>query len=702
MIEIGTGYSSDDSYRFAKYSGISEQGAVGIGGFLLQGDTADDDNRYWQLSGRQLGLEAASLAASYRRWGEFSFSLNYDQIPHYRFNDGLTPFLGSGSAVQTLPTGWTGASSTAGFSALTPANLNQVNVDTHRDRITSALNWRLNPNWQVFGEFRHEIKQGTDDLGAIFGITGGNPRGSIVIRPVDYQTDELTFGISYQRQRSQLNLSYNTLRFSNDNKALRFDNPFNNPQWSSGANFSDGAVGQIALEPDNQSYQFNLSGAHSFGNSTRLSGSIITSRLEQDDSFLPYSSVFEASTPLPRSILGGRIDSLATNLKLSTRLTQRGTLNLRYNYRERDNRTPQALYLRIPGDATEQGGPLSSQARVNRLYDLERETLAADVHYRFTGRTRLALGYEFEETDRSMLDAATTEEDTGYIKLDFRPGASSSAWIKLSRAERDASAYDSTVPFIAGHNPDYIATLVGNDLFENDPLLRRFHLTDRNRDELSGSLNLFPTELLGITLMASIAADDYPDARIGLRESDKRSYALDLSLTPAEDWNASVYYNFENYSNRQTGYSRRGGGNPTPFFPESVRLPGNNWLVTSEDIVHSLGSSLEVTLIPNRLDISLNAVYTDAETETTPFSTGLEFLPLPDVDTTITTLDATATYRLSENRRLALGYFLQRYRSSDFALDDVGVATLSNILLLGNQSWNHTVHFVSLSMVMNF
>ena len=84
-----------------------------------------------------LGLETASLAANYRRWGQFSFSLNYDQLPHYRFNDGYTPFLGSGSVVQVLPTDWVGAGSTAGFTAL-DSNLNQVNIDKLRKRFTAA------------------------------------------------------------------------------------------------------------------------------------------------------------------------------------------------------------------------------------------------------------------------------------------------------------------------------------------------------------------------------------------------------------------------------------------------------------------------------------------------------------------------------------------------------------------------------------
>jgi MtrB/PioB family decaheme-associated outer membrane protein len=448
-IEIGALYNSEDSYQFGQYSGLTQSGAFAVGGFSLQSQTDTTNNRYWRVSGKNLGLETGSLSAAYGHWGNFSVSFDFDQLPHYQFNDGRTPFNGSSSPNQTLPSNWVGADSTSGFTALS-SNLKQVNIDKNRERFSAGFEWQLNQSWQLMSEYRHETKQGNKPLGAIFGITGGNPRGSIVARPIDYQTDDVTISLGYANQKSQYTLSYNAMHFSNNDKALRFDNPFNNSQWSPGANFSDGAIGQIALEPDTTSSQLSLSGAQSFGNSSRLSASIISTRLEQDDSYLPYSSVFSPTTQLPRTDLDGRVDSLVANLNFSTRLTRQSTLRLRYNFRERDNKTPQEIYLRIPGDAETQGGLLSSQARINRTYDLDRDTFSADVNYRFSASTRLNFGYEYQETDRSMLDVATTEENTGFIKLNFSPTAVSSGSIKFTRSERDASRYDSTVPFIAG------------------------------------------------------------------------------------------------------------------------------------------------------------------------------------------------------------------------------------------------------------
>lgn len=696
-IEIGLGYNSEDSYRFGQYTGLTQSGGFAVGGFSLQNQTSNSDKSYWKVSGKNLGLETGSLAATYGRWGSFSLSANYDQIPHYRFNDASTPFNGSGSPTQTLPSDWIGASSTSGFSNLS-SSLKQVNIDKNRERFTGAFEWQLSQAWQLMSEYRHETKQGQQPMGAIFGSTGGNPRGSILSRPVDFQTDELSFGLSYGGRDTQVNIGYSAMLFSNKNKALRFENPFNQSQWAAGANFTDGAVGQIALEPDNSSSQISLSAAHRFSSRTRLSGSVISTRLEQDDSFLPYSSVFPATTALPRQNLSGQVDSLVSTVNFSTRLNRRSTLRLRYNYRERDNKTPQEMYQRIPGDAATQQGLISSRTRINRIYDLEREKLSANVSYRFSGKTSLSASYEHQETDRSMVDVATTEEDTGYIKLKFTPSAISSGWLKLTRSQREASNYDGTVPFTSGHNPDYIATLVGNQLFENDPLLRRFHLSDRDRDELSANLNFYPSDEVGLSLLALLADDEYPDAKVGLQQSEKRNLAADLSYTPDANWTASVYYNYDNYLNQQAGFARRGGGNPTPFYPESVRDAGNNWVMKSEDEINTFGTGIDWKFMQDRLDLSLDASITDAKTRTDPSSTGQAFLPFPDVTTKISTISLKSNYQLQPGRALSIRYYYERYSSSDWALDGTEVGTLSNIMLLGNQSPEYSAHILVVSL----
>ena len=402
---------------------------------------------------------------------------------------------------------------------------------------------------------------------------------------------------------------------------------------------------------------------------------------------------------LPRTRLDGKVETLVANLNYSTRLNRRTSLRMSYNYRDRDNQTPQAVYLRVAGDAAPQGTPLSSNARVNRLYDLATDRYGIDVDYRLSSRSRISAGYEFEEKDYEMLDADDTTEDTGYVKLDFRPSAIASGWLKLSSARRDTSNYDVARPFVTGHNPDYIATLSGLDLFENDPFLRRFHIAERDRDELSASLNVYPSSLIGVSLMTRLSSDDYPRAVVGLSESEKRSFGADLSFTPEASWSANVYFNRDSFDNLLLGYSRQGGGNPTPFFPFDLRLSGRNWQVASEDLIQAVGAGLNWNLLDDRLTLELDAAYTDAVTETSPGSSGLTWLPLADVTTEIQSLSLRGTYEMSPGRQLRVRWYYEDFGSADFALDSVQPGTLSNILLLGNQSPSYDGHLIEVSMI---
>ena len=395
-VAIGFVYNTEDSFRFGQYSGLVNEGTKLVGSLDFEGNSTAPAPRYWSLAARAIGLETGNLRATYALPGGFSSYFTFEQFPHYRFDDGNTVFLGSGTAFQTLPANWSAAGTTSGFSALNSSR-KPFSIHKERERISTGFDWQFDQKWQLSTEYRHETKDGNETRGAIFGSTGGNPRGAILARPIEFQTDDMRVALAYANMQSQITLSYNAILFSNKQSDLLWQNPFNNTAWAAGSNFSNGAVGQLALEPDNRSSQFTISGGHSFDSGTRLSGSVATSTLRQDDSFLPYSNVQQQRVPLPRTDLGGKVENLVANLNFSTRLHPRSNLRLRYDYRDRDNKTPQAIYLRIAGDSVEQGTLLSDSARINRTYDLQSSSISADIDYRFTGKTKVSAGYEYEE-----------------------------------------------------------------------------------------------------------------------------------------------------------------------------------------------------------------------------------------------------------------------------------------------------------------
>lgn len=697
-LSLGAGYNSVDRQRPAQFSGKPDQGGFMVGGLRLSNQSAGE--RHWTLNGTDLGLDTARLEARYGKWGSYRIDLRLDQLPYAEVGTAYGPLVGAGSAVQTLPAGWVGATGSSGFTAL-DASLQRFDLERKRQRLFSSLRWQFRPQWALTAEYRHESKEGSDSLGAIFGSSGGNPRGVLLARPVDFTTTGLRLGLDRSSAGNQYGLSLDLSQFENSDPALRWSNPYNNPQWVAGAGFSSGAIGQLALEPDNKSRQWHAYAGFDLSAGTRVTGSLTGTRLSQDDDFLPYSSVVAAPVPLPRADLGGEVDTLEGMFSLSSRLGSRAGLRVRYSFRDRDNRTPQAVYQRVPGDAAAQAGILSEGARVNRVYDQTIEKLTMEMDYRLSGRTRMTAGYLAEENDRGMVDVEATVEQAIFLKLDLRPFTTTSGWVKWSVSEREAKGLDPVRSFNYGHNPDYVETLIGSAVFHNDPFLRRFHINDRDRQEVSGALSYTPSELVGFTLQGRYRDDVFPATLVGLTDSDARMLALDAAFTPAADWNAGLYYSVESFANRQLGFSRSGGGNPTPFYPLAVRDPGRAWRVESADLSHTIGGSVDWFALGERLELSLDASHTDARTETDTASRGLSWLPLPDVVTRITSLSATGTYQLSPGRRVQARWYYERYRSSDFALDGVMVDTLANVLLMGNASPRYSGHVFTVSFTVD-
>ncbi len=208
------------------------------------------------------------------------------------------------------------------------------------------------------------------------------------------------------------------------------------------------------------------------------------------------------------------------------------------------------------------------------------------------------------------------------------------------------------------------------------------------------------TTALGV--LAKNSSGDYPDALIGLQESERQHLAFDLSYIPQANWQASIYYNIDNYDNRQLGYSRSGGAAPTPFFPAAVRVPGRNWSMDSEDRANTVGVNVDWSMLNGRLQLELDMSYADAVTTTMPLSSGLAFQQFPDVTTLIRNVSLRGKYALLEGREIQFSWFYENYDSDDSALDNVNVATLANILLLGNDSPQYGGHLFMLSYSIQF
>ena len=142
VASIGAYYLDDDSYRFGKYSGLTDKGGYALFDFRLEKrpDPKSSDTVRWRLQGWRLGLDSRRLEFDYSEQGSQNFSVDYREIPNYRFSDGQTPYRKQAAGLWNLAPGWEvapGSSNTRGFLTL-EESLVDLRVDTRRRRVDLA------------------------------------------------------------------------------------------------------------------------------------------------------------------------------------------------------------------------------------------------------------------------------------------------------------------------------------------------------------------------------------------------------------------------------------------------------------------------------------------------------------------------------------------------------------------------------------
>lgn len=760
-IEIGIGYNSEGSHKFGKFNGLEEEGPFFIGNLDLRKNrvAGDDSKDYWELSGTNLGLDSRNVYGEYTQQGLFSIYMDFDQRVNNLIDDGQTPFIGSGGAVLTLPATWTTNTGNNGVGDLPDllTSLNNITIEKDRKKYGGGISWDISDVWQINTNYHHEDKNGTDEFGAVFGYSGGNPRGSIVPIPHDFAFDEFDIGVVYKGDQGQFTITYNLSLFDNKINSLRFTNPFSRrSSWDPAANFP--AVGQVGnIFPDNEAWSVNFSGGWNWSPRTRLTGNLTYGEMTQDEAFLPFTSIAALGgglDTLPRANLDGQIDNLFANVNLTHRFTNGFNVKARFTYDDRDNSTPRDVYIRVAGDAQLQA---NGTHRYNRPYSIEKMKFEFDAGYRLPHMSKLNAGYSYEEIERDLQEVATTEEHRFHVKLNTMPTDWMSAWAKYSYVTREGgdnnipqyyqdvlaaanaagislnpsaindSDYFSNLPFLEGEAPDEIAAWVTAFLanptsaafygfFENDPLVRKYYMADRDRHQFMVNANFYPTEEFVLSISGNYINEDYNNSPTGLLESTRSNLTFDAGYSPSDRFSGHAFFTVEKNDYHQRGFERAGSHNATVALADRIATYGNNfWQIFAEDSVYTTGMGFEWEVIEDKFDLSLDMTYSDATTDITPLaedfaaSTRLpDIIPFPDVETRIYRIMLTGDYKLKEGWGTRMYYWYERYHSTDFALDSVEVNALArggtggNVILLGNSAPTYNAHVVGITVYYEF
>lgn len=637
-IELGAGYISDDSFKFGEYNGLEQDGFYLIGNATVR--YRDENAGYLDLRVRDIGLDSREVNIEGGRQGRYRLFLNYDEITHNISDSAMTPYLGKGTEILTLPPGWVAAPTTAGMTALA-TSLQNVDLETKRKRASVGAAFISASKWETTVNVRHEEREGRKRTAGDFF------QSTQLVEPVDYVTDEVEVAVTYTTPKWQSRLAYYGSFFKNHNESLTWEKAY--------SGFPPVANGRLALPPDNQFHQVLLSSGYQLGERTRVSGDIALGRMEQDEDLLP-ATISPGSPALPRNSAKAKIDTLTANLKVDSAVNRKLRLKAAFRFNERDNKTPRDVFPTMLADSL---GPTD---RITHPYSFKDITAKLGADYRINRRARLSGGYDYENKKRTHLEVDKTTEDTFWGKLSVRAGESIDIAVRAAHADRDASKY----------------TPVAETVPPQNPLLRKFNMADRDRDTASIHAGFIPHERVSIALSADYSKDDYSDSVLGLTESREIDYNADASVLLTDMTSVHAYAGRQRIKSEQAG---------------SAAFATPDWYAKNDDTFDTFGIGVKHQLIKDKLDVGADYVLSRSTGEVKV--AGTDF---PDLKTDLDMVKLYADYRLKDNLTLHAAYRYEHYDSKDWMLDGVDPGTIPTVISFGTDSPEYDVHAVMMSL----
>ncbi len=691
-VQLGLGYVSDDNFKFGQYNGLNEKGATLIGNLRWQDFSGES---YWRASVDDLGLDTREGEVTWGLGDRLKLQLAFDSQLQVRNDTGRSPFRG-GSTLN-LPLDWQSGSNTGDFSTLS-ASWHGVEQELERDKLSLAIDYKLNENWQLDSSLSYEDKQGTSAVsGAIYSdlVTGD---AAHLAAPVDYRTTEFDLGLAYSGSSLYLQGRLDYSDFDNADDLTSWQNPYSN--FSSNVRYPLG-YGGLGTAPDNSQLRGRLTGHYIIDANARVQFDGSYAVLEQDQRYQDYTvnPALTITEPLPRDNFNGEVDSRTFNIALLLRPIRKLNLKGYYDVRDRDYDTPRDGYRYIRGDAGNQ--PREALTVYNTAHDYLSETLGVDVDYRLPWRSRLSFDYAYETIERRNSAVEETQEDRYTLAYRIQPIPEFTARLEGLYGNRNADTYNWDQRYFALLDVNLINATPDNQRFINHPQLSQFHLANRDRGEIKADFTWQPEPRWNLNLNLMWREDDYDKSELGLLDSEWQRMHLSVSYAASESLTASFYGGFDDIDASQRGRAFRGGLEKNAFaiYPPLPQAsdPSRDWDMSLKDESITAGADLQWQLSAS-WEIAANYAFVDTQSKQQLASTGLAVEDLPTVETHMHHITASTTWHMREDLSLRLDYQYYRFKSDDY-INTGSAQDIDRVLTLGESNPNEQIHYLGASAI---
>jgi len=652
--EFGGVNQIEFGYRGTYYAANSDQARYQRYEDLRNGATVDKfrwgkttDAYLFKVEADHLGYRDQRFLASFNNYGKVKAAFEWNQVPLYFSQTTRSLYTGSDGTAAINDTVQTALQNKT-VSLVNAVQLGSVfDLKSRRYIANANLVYSATQNLDFKVTVRNTDRQGQQPWAGSFGI-GGSPATVELAVPIETRTTELGSALEFGNSRAFGKIGYEGSFFRNNIPTFTWDNPARASDAAAVNGSSAPVAGRESLWPNSEMSSAILSGGVNFAGHSRATAFLSVGRMTQNDQLLPMTVNTQLPVvPLERTRAEGEARTVAMYYNITSRPTNTLWFSARYRQYEFDNRTP----------VFETGSYVNYDTAYTATLNHEseplgyvRHTFDADASYSPLPYLGLRAGYTRAQNDRTYRIVEQTTEDIGRFSVDL----TGVTWLTLRGVYEHGKLRGTPV-----NEAELLA--IGEQ-----PSLRQFDISDRDRDRVSAIVYVMPASFLSFSGTAGIGKENYPGANFGLRDNNNHVYSVGMSYVPSDKVNFGIEYGWEKYDALQA--SRTSNPLPDPTFLD----PRRDWTDDSTDKVNTFNISLDLLKVMPKTEFRIAYDLSDARSTyvygLAPNTTIAAPAQLPAVTNALRRATVDGKYFLTAHFAVGGVYWYDDYQTSDFAL----------------------------------
>jgi MtrB/PioB family decaheme-associated outer membrane protein len=670
-VSVGLGAldgSQADRAQFGQYRGLPSGNAAGLLGldYSLRDQEA---GKSVDFTGSNILGDNRELNFVWKQPGSWKFSADYSQLVRFEPNTLIT-----GAGVST-------------------------DLKTKRSGLGLGLTKIISPELQVQVDLKSQDKEGNSALSMAY-LCATAVCNSMLPEPVKANHTQVEARVSYALEKFRVNAGYYGSYYRNSNAEL-----------------NTGAMGltrsfnqlSLALPPDNESHQLDVSGSYDFSKATRGTFKLAWSTASQNDDFSSAGLVGPAlagNTVLNSA--GAKIDTTLAKLGFTSKPLPQLSLLGDLRYENKDDQTPLYKYnlLGLYYPSNYPILPATNDYGTNRNLPNTKVQGKLEATWRFNPDYRGTLGADYESIDRGTVTASSLipgisalrqkTDETG-VRAELRGKLSDdfSGAVTVSSSTRDGSNWlqsNTGIDPLTGHfltgvtsvaNPAVSFAATAGTIFMPT-------LANRQRDKVKLFADWQASEKLNMQFSAATGTDKFspPAGGNGLRESRMGQLSVDGSYAINDSWALTAYLSQSTQTLNQSVYA----GTAMAF--DNTNLGASIGVTGKANSKVNVGASLSYVD-----DRSAYAQSPDAAAPASVAALLAKSGGLPDITYQQTALKLFATYALEKKSSVRLDLIHQRTSLNDWTWGYNGVPFSYSDGATVSQNANQNVSYVGVTYV---